>query len=270
VGAVASIMIVNAILKQFIAGTVILLALSGWGYETALLVSAAVVLVYLVLGGFASVVKTDIFQYLVLVLFMAMITTGAVTESHLSFADITHTEGSPTLAVSFFVYGFLSIWFLNEIWQRMYAAASGRVVRRGLLISGAFILATNITKDGIINLRGKSLSEQDMVRWTRASIIGIIIAATGLAYVFRDIIDVALINVGLGMSVVPSIAASLRAKPAQAAVVASIIAGLAATAGFVVARVVTPESMVGVVLVSAAVLGITHARTTRKHLLNTI
>ncbi|MBI1961412.1 MAG: hypothetical protein HYS45_01775, partial [Parcubacteria group bacterium] len=34
-------------------------------------------------------------------------------------------------------------------------------------------------------------------------------------------------------------------------------AGLAATAGFVLARAVTPESMVGVVLVSAAALGAT-------------
>ncbi|MBI2050847.1 MAG: sodium:solute symporter family protein [Parcubacteria group bacterium] len=318
VGAVISVMIISAILKQFIAGTVILSAVSGWGYELSLLISAAVVLVYLVLGGFASVVKTDIFQYLILILFMAVIATGAVTESHLSFADITAAEGSPTLALSFFVYGFLSIWFLNEIWQRMYAAASDAVVRRGLLISGAFMLAigvgitlialsvrattpgldpsqtivygmtslvppqllafgivllfaaimstmdtfifmlaTNIVKDGAVNLRGKRLSERDLVRWTRASIIIIIFAATGLAYVFRDIIDVALITVGLGMSVVPSIAASLRAKPAQASVVASIAAGLAATAGFVLAGVVTPESMVAVVLVSAAALGAT-------------
>lgn len=317
VGAVMSIIIMNAILKQFIAGTAVLSAVSNWSYESALMVSAGVVLVYLVLGGFASVVKTDIFQYLLIVLLTAVIATSAVSESHLGLSDITRSEGSFSLGLSFFVYGFLSVWFLNEIWQRMYAAKNDRVVRWGLVISGfftlligvgitlialsvrattpgldpsqtivyamtnlippsmlalgivllfaaimsttdtvIFMLATNIAKDGIVNWRRRELTSDELARYTRVGIVVIILLATGLAYVFRDIIDVALINAGLGMSVVPSIVASLRAHPSQSAVIASIVAGLVAVALFVAFGVVTPESMVGVVLVSGAALGV--------------
>jgi Na+/proline symporter len=54
------------LLNQFIAGSSILSNISGWSYETALLFSSIIISIYLFAGGFRSVVKTDIFQYIVL------------------------------------------------------------------------------------------------------------------------------------------------------------------------------------------------------------
>ena len=63
---IVSIIFLLYVLNQFIAGTHIMAAISGYSYESALLISASVVLLYLILGGFQSVVRTDVFQYLVL------------------------------------------------------------------------------------------------------------------------------------------------------------------------------------------------------------
>ena len=50
------------LLNQFIAGSSILANISGLSYEFSLLLSSGIITVYLVAGGFNSVIKTDIFQ----------------------------------------------------------------------------------------------------------------------------------------------------------------------------------------------------------------
>ncbi|MCB0804441.1 MAG: hypothetical protein KDC05_01510, partial [Bacteroidales bacterium] len=61
------------LLNQFIAGSSILANISGMKYESALMLSSLVIGIYLMAGGFSSVIKTDIFQYIILfVLFVVL------------------------------------------------------------------------------------------------------------------------------------------------------------------------------------------------------
>ncbi|MEN8225661.1 MAG: sodium:solute symporter family protein [Bacteroidota bacterium] len=127
------------LLNQFIAGSSILANISGLSYEVSLLLSSIIITVYLVAGGFNSVIKTDIFQYIVLfVLFiiLAVILTGQQTNLILDMADFS--DMSIGMTIAFVAFGIFIIFQSAEYWQRVYAAKSDNVVSRGLM-SAAFL-----------------------------------------------------------------------------------------------------------------------------------
>jgi Na+/proline symporter len=128
------------LLNQFIAGSSILANISGWSYEASLLFSSVIIAIYLFAGGFRSVIKTDIFQYIVLfVLFiiLGIILIGDKREFALEMLDFSRMNVGMTIA--FIAFGVFIIFQSSEYWQRVYAAKSHNVVKRGL--TGAAILS---------------------------------------------------------------------------------------------------------------------------------
>lgn len=131
------------LLNQFIAGSSILAGLSGWSYETALLISTAVIMAYLVTGGFKSVIKTDIFQYLILfVLFIFLGYTLLKEDSSVKVEFFDLSRMDPLMTVVFIAFGILIIFQSAEYWQRVYAAKSNKVIRRGLSLSAIMVFIT--------------------------------------------------------------------------------------------------------------------------------
>jgi SSS family solute:Na+ symporter len=130
--------------NQFIAGSTILANLSGWSYETALLFSSVIICVYLLAGGFSSVVRTDSFQYIVMIvlfIFLGVILfTGEGQQTTKELVDFSRMDIGMTLA--FMVFGVLNMFQSSEYWQRVYAAKSNDVVKRGFRISAAVVLLT--------------------------------------------------------------------------------------------------------------------------------
>lgn len=131
------------LLNQFIAGSSILANISGLSYEVSLLLSSLIITVYLVAGGFNSVIKTDIFQYIVLfVLFiiLAVILSGQQSEMIKDLADFS--EMNITMTIVFIAFGIFIIFQSAEYWQRVYAAKSDKVVSRGLMSAALLTLIT--------------------------------------------------------------------------------------------------------------------------------
>ena len=99
------------LLNQFIAGSSILSHISGMSYESALLISSSIITVYLLAGGFNSVIKTDIFQYIIL--FVLFILLGVILiRNDQSFthelADFSRMD--PLMTIVFIVFGILIIF----------------------------------------------------------------------------------------------------------------------------------------------------------------
>ena len=133
------------LLNQFIAGSSILAHISGMSYELALLISASIITVYLLAGGFNSVIRTDIFQYIVL--FVLFILLGVVLiEQDRDFteelADFSRMD--PLMTFVFIAFGILIIFQSAEYWQRVYAARSRKVVVGGLRTAAVFVILTGL------------------------------------------------------------------------------------------------------------------------------
>ena len=225
---------------------------------TPALISAVTILIYLLLGGFRSVVKTDIFQHVLVILLLAVIVSFMAKEVDMTFVQATANTATPGLLISFLVYGLFIAWYQPELWQRAFAAKDERTVVKSFVWSGVFLTfigagislmgmatklanpdidpaqaivygVTNLVPEtllslGIVLLFAVIMSAADTVifvlsttiskdylkpkdndqfkRFTRYSIISIIICASVLALIFRDIIDIALIKAGVGMSLV--------------------------------------------------------------------
>ncbi len=133
------------LLNQFIAGSSILAHISGMKYETALLISSSIIVIYLFAGGFKSVVKTDVFQYIIL--FVLFILLGYVLlkeESGLTTELFNFSDMEPGMTVAFIAFGILIIFQSAEYWQRVYAAESEKVVKNGFVVSAILVIVTGL------------------------------------------------------------------------------------------------------------------------------
>lgn len=303
------------ILKQFIGGAGVIVGISSYSYETALLMSAIVIFVYLIMGGFRSVVRTDIFQYLAMLILMFVIGFSMAGQANLPVTAFMENSSSWGIVISFFVLGLVIVWYDPAIWQRVYAAKDDRVVRWGLIYSsialvilgigialialsakqafpdidpaqalvfgithllppglvglGAilifaaimssadtilFLIASNITKDFIRPLKKRDLSPDELTYYTRWSLMIVIAVAAGLAYFFRDLVKLALINDALGMTLAPAIIASFFTRLKSRAVGWSIASGIIYTFVWIALDNTSPEAMISAIVPSAIIL----------------
>jgi len=133
------------LLNQFIAGSSLLASISGWSYEIGLLLSAALIVTYLLAGGFRSVIRTDIFQYLVLLVIIILIASVIFQDKKdfaLELVDFSRMD--PGMTVAFTAFGIFIIFQSAEYWQRVYGARSDRIVRDGFILSAVFTVITGI------------------------------------------------------------------------------------------------------------------------------
>lgn len=133
------------LLNQFIAGSTILASISGWSYEESLTFSSAVILIYLLAGGFNSVIRTDIFQYIVLFVLFILLGFILISEQRdmaVELFDLSRMDVGMTIA--FVAFGVFIIFQSAEYWQRIYAARNLSVVKRGLVWSAILVVFTGV------------------------------------------------------------------------------------------------------------------------------
>ncbi len=131
------------LLNQFIAGSSILHIISGWSYETALIFSSVIITIYLMAGGFKSVIKTDMFQYLVLIILFVLVVYILMHDGGSRAVNLYEKSEMKVLdALSFVFFGIFIIFQSSEYWQRVYAAKNTTVVKRGFIGSIILVMIT--------------------------------------------------------------------------------------------------------------------------------
>jgi Na+/proline symporter len=149
VGLASSVILIivysGMLLNQFIAGSSILANISGWSYETGLLISSCIIATYLLAGGFRSVIRTDIFQYMVMVVMLVLLGIVMMGDRRSFVMEMVDFSRMNTgMTVAFTAFGILIIFQSAEYWQRVYGAKSDRVVKSGLIGSAVFTVLTGI------------------------------------------------------------------------------------------------------------------------------
>jgi Na+/proline symporter len=133
------------LLNQFIAGSSILAHISGMKYDTALLISSSIIVIYLFAGGFKSVVKTDVFQYIIMfVLFFLLAYVLLKGDTNFKSQMMDFSDMDPGMTIAFIAFGILIIFQSAEYWQRVYAARDNKVVKRGFIGSAILVLITGL------------------------------------------------------------------------------------------------------------------------------
>lgn len=128
---------------QFIGGSLILVTITKWSYTFSLLIAAVIVLFYLLVGGFKAVIKTDVFQYIILILLLVF---GILLSKDISITpnQLNPFGIGPAFIIGVLFFGFLNVFCGAYLWQRVYAAKNIKVVKKGLIYSAVFVSIVGI------------------------------------------------------------------------------------------------------------------------------
>ncbi len=126
--------------------SVFLQMLFGWSLLLSLIVTAVVAISYLYTGGFRSDVETDVLEFILMFIGFAVILPysyhryggSEFLQSHLPPLHLTWSGGNSVQYI--IVWFFIALWTLVDpaFHQRCYAAKSGSVAKKGILLSIPF------------------------------------------------------------------------------------------------------------------------------------
>jgi len=135
---------------QFIAGGSLFSPLLGISYPIAVLIMGFGALVYLLLGGFKAVIKTDFIQFLIMffvfIFILFTINIGEITTEQTNILNI----GGFTI-VAYLVLGIFAVFAAGDVWQRIFSAKDVKTVRKASYISAVLfiIFGTALTIIGV-------------------------------------------------------------------------------------------------------------------------
>ncbi len=122
------------LLVQVIAGSILLSKIIGLSYVLSVFIVTAVVFLYLLAAGFKAVVKTDIFQYFIILIPLLIIAIFLSTGKGITISEFNPFR-SGLMSISFFLYGLITVTIGADMWQRIYAGENFKTIKKSLIIS---------------------------------------------------------------------------------------------------------------------------------------
>lgn len=180
------------LLIQFIVGGRLLSVISGCPYVYSVLIIGTVIFLYLILGGFNSVVKTDFFQFfimitLIFVLIFSFKTTVALNPEQYNLLSVGAGQ-----IIGFSVIGLFGLLISADIWQRAYASASRKDLRRGFYLAGIILLVFGLVIS-IIGIAAKNnfpeIDPQEALYFGFSQLLPQGILGFGLIFIFASIMS---------------------------------------------------------------------------------
>ena len=114
----------------------------GWSFVLSAIVIAGVVTVYVMIGGYRAVVRTDVIQYVCIVLLLIVLLFPISTSSTINSQDINFLSASIIDVIGFFLIGLLLPFSASELWQRVYTVKDIKVLKSAMLASvGVYMIA---------------------------------------------------------------------------------------------------------------------------------
>jgi len=127
------------VVLNFTAGAKLVEEYTPISFEFSVIIVGVIILVYLMIGGFRAVVKTDVIQTIgIFLLFILMVYLLIKTETKpkLLFMDLFRIPVQEI--ISFFLAGFFIPMASPELWQRVYAIKDNKHFKRSLFLSSLF------------------------------------------------------------------------------------------------------------------------------------
>ncbi|MFH0846284.1 MAG: hypothetical protein V1851_02720 [Patescibacteria group bacterium] len=124
----------SLLVGQFIAGGSIFAPLLGISYPLAVIILGVGTLLYLLLGGFKAVIKTDFLQAIIMLfIFLSLVLNINLGSEAVVQFDLM-SVGFP-MAIAFVVVGVFVIFGSADIWQRIYATKNIKSIKKASYLS---------------------------------------------------------------------------------------------------------------------------------------
>lgn len=186
------IMFFALLLVQFIAGGKLFSIISGWPYTYSVLIMGAIIFLYLSLGGFSSVVKTDLFQFLIMITLIFVLIFSFNTTIKLDPTQYNLFSVGPGQIIGFVLIGLFGLLISADIWQRAYASASKRTLKRGFYFAGFILLVFGLAI-GIVGIVAKNnfpnIDPQEALYFGFSNLLPSWILGLALIFIFASIMS---------------------------------------------------------------------------------
>lgn len=177
---------------QFTATGSIISPLLNISYPTVVIVSGAVVLAYLLLGGYKAVVATDLLQAILMFFIFASLVIF-LNFNEINFVNPVYSIAiDPALFIAFFLIGIFVIFASADIWQRIYSAKTASVARKSLytstilwLIFGFFITLVGVAA----KIRFPNIDPNEAFYWGLFGILPSWLVGLGVVMVLATIMS---------------------------------------------------------------------------------
>lgn len=160
--------------------------------SVATLLGGLVVVAYVSVGGLRADIRTDVFQFLVMIILLVVFVPllimkggGVETLTHLPSQFLSGTAFMPpaVLIAAFLLIG-PTIFSSLDVWQRAYAAKDAQTARRGMMWAGIaafpfFIMATLMGMYGHVlypEFAGNQIVFQELIHVLPAGLLGVCLA----------------------------------------------------------------------------------------------
>lgn len=129
---------------QLVGGAKILASLSGMSYALCIVIMGGIVVVYIAIGGFKAVVRTDFLQYIAI--FVLTVLMAVFLFDHFEYvpSDISLFKISPAVALALFIGSVSGPFTAADLWQKVYATKSKALAKRSLLYAIVMYLAFGV------------------------------------------------------------------------------------------------------------------------------
>jgi len=143
---------VGLLSTQLLVGSNLLNELGGVPVSLAKLGMLLTVLTYLLVGGFGSVVKTDIFQFLVIFLVLILVTLTINRGGEVPAEMYEPFNAGPVNIIAFLLLGILTPFATQDYWQKVFAMKSEVVVKQSFRVGAVIniLLTVALTYVGMI------------------------------------------------------------------------------------------------------------------------
>ena len=130
---VSIFLILGFLVINLIAGAKIFVFFTGWPFWLCSIIMIFIVLIYIVMGGFKAVVRTDLIQYIIIIFLLVLLTLILFDGSLIPLSEWNFFQMDISLIIGFFIVGILYPFASPDLWQRVYAAKNKQVLKKGIL-----------------------------------------------------------------------------------------------------------------------------------------
>lgn len=132
----------------------------GFPYWASVIICSFIVFFYVILGGFKSDVKTDVFQYIFIFLILFAGAFLFMGNRSIQFDINVFSAGIPSIA-GFILVGILGIFVSADVWQRAYAAKDEGAVKKGFVLAALSFFVIGVIMTIIALILKNSFPEID-------------------------------------------------------------------------------------------------------------
>lgn len=123
---------------NLIAGTKIFVFFTGWPFWICAILMSFIILIYLLLGGFRAVAKTDVVQYIAMILILFLLVIALFDGSLIPASEWDFFKADIGTIVGFFIVGVLYPFASADLWQRVYSSRGRKQLKNGMVLSVLF------------------------------------------------------------------------------------------------------------------------------------